>query len=514
METERNRRTAKCIVELESRRYLFDIGLLKNLDVHYSMPVARYILSSCACLPVKTVIVGERPYATDIHPYISSAMSYDPSKSRATPSTVGMATDMTSNFSTTYLEVETWFRDGWKHLASGVLLLNCNTFLQFSSSRSQSETVPFQKWLRSILDCSMLLSNDKIDVVCMGIPSQNVVDSLLRSIGTARMNVNKKFCSNPASIVKQARSDTRSLSGTLGNKSASRSVLSAITRSRNSRTLSVDDYFDILSPTMSAQIPQVGKLIQAANDIASQIDDAYKEMEGNHKLPAVKDAIDSFVSALVEYRDSVLKDIVMSSMVAAGDNSGKVAKATEWGNKKPWQKAPTSTGANTRMSVVTEDAGGVAQKFEDDADEPVTFADESETEKVKVESAPKKKKKVLRKVVKSKKPSGTGGVDTRTESTAVGSKLNDAGIAALRSISYFISDVYPGSSKSLESAVIESIKTLKVVDDDVSLMLDVASRDFETTGSTAAASLGIDDGMVSEVCGLPMVIEKLVASRV
>lgn len=98
--------------------------------------MARYILSCYTYLPIKTVIVGEKPYTTDIYPFISSAISYAPSKNRATPSTIGMARDMSSNVGTTYLEVETWFGDGWKYLASGVLLVNYNTFVQFSSSRS------------------------------------------------------------------------------------------------------------------------------------------------------------------------------------------------------------------------------------------------------------------------------------------------------------------------------------------------------------------------------------------
>lgn len=94
----------------------------------------------------------------------------------------------------------------------------------------------------------------------------------------------------------------------------------------------------------------------------------------------MKDAVETFVAALIEYRDAVLKDLVMSSIAATDDNSNRIGKATEWGNKKPWEKALTSTGTTTRMSVVTEDTGGVDQKFEDETDEPIMFADDTETE--------------------------------------------------------------------------------------------------------------------------------------
>lgn len=92
---------------------------------------------------------------------------------------------------------------------------------------------------------------------------------------------------------------------------------------------------------------------------------------GNHKLPSVKNAADSFVSAIIEYRDAVLKDLVTASIDSAGDNSFKVGMATQWGNKKPWHKAPQSVGTSSRMSAVTDDSDGVAQKFEDD--EAVAF---------------------------------------------------------------------------------------------------------------------------------------------
>lgn len=208
----------------------------------------------------------------------------------------------------------------------------------------------------------------------------------------------------------------------------------------------------IICRDMSAQIPQVDKLIVAANDIASQVEDAYKELEGNHKLPLLKDAVRSITIVMIDYRDSVLKDIVMASIVAAGDNSSKVAKSTEWGNKKPWQKAPGSVGTSSRMSTVAEDTGGVEQRFED-VTEPVTFADEATATEAPVKEAPKKRMKKVKRV--KKQP------DLEQEETVVGSQLSEAAISALKSISYFMSDSYSGASKELEEHVTNSINTGK-----------------------------------------------------
>ena len=49
---------------------------------------------------------------------------------------------------------------------------------------------PVTKVKRVIWDCSMAMLDSDIDVVCMGIPLQNVADSMLRSIGHAECGIN------------------------------------------------------------------------------------------------------------------------------------------------------------------------------------------------------------------------------------------------------------------------------------------------------------------------------------
>ena len=126
-----------------------------------------------------------------------------------------------------------------------------------------------------------------------------------------------------------------------------------------------------------------------AGDFPRQLD--YSEVEdgterskvnkifcNNHKLPSVKEAIDSFAVAMIEYRDAVLKDLVASSTASVGDSSGKIGRATEWGSKKPWKKTAASMGASSRMSAMLEDAGGIEQSFVDDDAQQITFADETD----------------------------------------------------------------------------------------------------------------------------------------
>ena len=64
------------------------------------------------------------------------------------------------------------------------------------------------------------------------------------------------------------------------------------------------------------------------------MEDAYKKLEGNHKVPALKETVERFALVMIEYKDLVLRGIVMASIAAAGDHSGKEANSTEWGSNK------------------------------------------------------------------------------------------------------------------------------------------------------------------------------------
>lgn len=101
-------------------------------------------------------------------------------------STIGLARDVSYNAGLPYSEVEKWIRDGWTHLNTGTLIVNCTLVTSFSSSHSLDEVVPFQRWIRAVVDCSLACGRGKCDIVCMGIPSINVTNGVVRSIGKLR----------------------------------------------------------------------------------------------------------------------------------------------------------------------------------------------------------------------------------------------------------------------------------------------------------------------------------------
>lgn len=507
------------LFELECRRYLAEVGLLRNLNKVYAASVAMYILCTAIALPVKTIIVGERPYSTDIHPTVSSAMSYDPSKTRPTPSTMGVAMDLRVTLGCKQVEVERWFRDSWMYLSSGTVVVNCTLFTNYSSSHSASETVPFQRWIRSMIECSCMISLSKVDIICMGVPSQNVVDSMLRSMGKLRSVASKKVYPNPAVWAKRGVCDTRSQGYTFGKKGTSQSILAAIVRSHNYVPLTVEDYISHMSQNPPKQVHEVGRLLEKSRTLVEEMEDAYKTLESNHKSPSLTEAYHEFSRALIEYRDSVLYDLVTASVAASGDSSTKIGRSTEWGSKKQWKKPAPSVGASSKMSVLSEEAAGVQQEFADYGGEPVSIVDDVVAEDpveepVKEEQAKPKKKKVIKRVVKrtraAKLPdSADPSASSPISITPQGAKLTEENLSALRQVMYYVSEITTDSAGVLKNDIQVSMENRMARTGDIGTIIDIISRDVHEKGKDASASLGLEDGVVAEDCTLPKLLAKL-----
>jgi hypothetical protein len=83
---------------------------------------------------------------------------------------------------------------------------------------------------------------------------------------------------------------------------------------------------------MSSQQGQVGKVIDTSTELVDRIEDAFKGLEVDDKMPPLREAHQEFVAALVTYRDTVLHDILARAVGLSGDNSSKMGHSTEWGN--------------------------------------------------------------------------------------------------------------------------------------------------------------------------------------
>ena len=346
-----------------SYEYTRRLGFLDNLDKHYSVPVLRYIMSSYVSIPLRAILVGERPYVSDIHPPVSSAMSYDPLRSPPTPSTIGISTDVSSCTGIGKVTVEEWARSGWKYLLSGVLIVNCMTFVQFSSSRSQSETIPFQRWIQAMIDCSIQAGGGKIDIVQMGVPASNVIDSVVRSMGVDKKWIRKHSYPNPAAISKGRVGDKGSRKSTFGKPGVSLTISNIIRYCLDRETLSLREYTAILTYNMSSQNKEISSVMSSLNNLTYAVEDIYKDVENSPQATTFRDAVDAATKALASFRDGVLKDYIAYNISKSTPESQKIGKATEWGGKKPWVKGPSTVGGSTRMSVVSESDNGIEQEI-------------------------------------------------------------------------------------------------------------------------------------------------------
>jgi hypothetical protein len=221
---------------------LAKIGILEN-DRYSSLPLSRYIVSIPYCIPVKHVILAERPYATDIFPYIGSAMAYNSDLDMdTTPIVHFLAMDISNGSDLDYDTCRNWFRDGWKYLNSGVLLLNVCTTYSFMDNRSEKERVAMEEFLRDIISVSLMLSDDKIHVYALGNPARHSAGRIKSSIAGNKNRVVIHNCKNPAGF-KHKIGDRMSPNFTMGFKSITRLFTTLIrSTSKSNSTLTERDY--------------------------------------------------------------------------------------------------------------------------------------------------------------------------------------------------------------------------------------------------------------------------------
>lgn len=118
---------------------------------------------------------------------------------------------------------------------------------------------------------------------------------------------------------------------------------------------------------MSSQVPQVDRVLSTSDFLVKKMDEAYRRIAKDHPVPELAECRDAFARALIEYRDSVLKDLVLNAAEGHTTPSSKMGKSTEWGNKQAWKKPPSSVGTSSKMSVVPEHTEGMEQNFADDS---------------------------------------------------------------------------------------------------------------------------------------------------
>jgi hypothetical protein len=266
------------------------------------------------------------------------------------------------------------------------------------------------------------------------------------------------------------------------------------------------------------------------------LEGAFDDLKTSDRMPALRECQEQFANALLTYRDLVIRDVLEHTVAAKSEsNSSKMGRPVEWGGKKQWSKGAPSTGTSSKMSMVQEDGGGVAQKFADDDEDEAQLTETEQSSKGKdaareespsTPTQPKPKKKVIRKIRKVKRVAkSSDGADSKRSSvvgghsvaikgevvTVAGMSIDESQESTLRSIMYYISDTY--GEVPLYSSINDTLTERTVTDDLVGTLLDTAARDMQTDGISAQKSLGLDDGAAVETSLLVQVIAKVAGKQ-
>ncbi|KIW35772.1 uncharacterized protein PV06_11886 [Exophiala oligosperma] len=279
-----------------------DIGLYDNLTSVVA-PLTRYILSMYCALPIKHIILAERPYATDIHPYVASAMSYDPAcQHTPTPSVHYLALDLSNKSDILYDDAVRWFRDSWQYLCHGVIALNVCTTHKFMDGRSERERSKMEEFIRDLIRVSIKLSEDKIHVYAMGNPAKHSASRIRASVKDAASRIRIHKCDNPAAL-EHRRSDHRSRTYTLLSASIVKLLSSLIRDTSRSRVRLTFSDFDKMA---AGQPNEHSRLVNRGNSMADVFTDieAYFKGSGSGKMVERNDEL--FGRAAKEMKEFVL----------------------------------------------------------------------------------------------------------------------------------------------------------------------------------------------------------------
>lgn len=336
----------EAMVSRSCAKYISDINLCEYGSHIGVVPTLRYILKLYIAIPVKYVMIVERPYATDIHGKVFSAMSYDATKSKVTPSVLGVSTDVSSVTGMDVNLVIDWFRESWRYLRAGIVLLNVTCVERFDSPRSAVEKAAFQRLLRDILLVSSIISSEPVRIVPMGKPAEYTVGAVLSSMGSYKSSIKKHRYPNPAIVSHTPGCDKMSLGFTLGCPGTSRIICNAILRSQTFHQLQESD-FNIAMSSLSSDLEN------AVNAVASSTD-ALDKIFANLRVD--KSDLNA-CEVLAAWKRDVLRhhEVMMRFMATMVIDESKVkdvsGRAAEWGNREKFKRTTGSVVTSSQVST-------------------------------------------------------------------------------------------------------------------------------------------------------------------
>jgi hypothetical protein len=329
-----------------------ELGLLHRPDVNFSLPLIRYISGSCMALPVKTIVLVERPYRTTIHPHACSAMSYDPLKnSDPTPSTAAIATDMKNKLSTDWDEIESWFRDSWMFIKSGVFLINVCCFEEFMGN-SLNERVAVERFVRDMIVTSYNMSGVVVELVALGNPAVSSSNRIRSSIADRKLKLKVHRGINPAGI-RHKFGDLTSPHITIGSTELTRALYRAVTRSHFIPKCKAEDYDEM---TTIKQANVKSRLLSAHRDFDEDMEHVAQFFKNGGKYEGPVSDEQVFVSlrkTASRFMETLIEERVIVMLAGLKENDSTAKGAYSSGHRE-YQPRPYKVGSSSEVSGVSK----------------------------------------------------------------------------------------------------------------------------------------------------------------
>lgn len=334
--------------QLRSLMLVKELGLLHRTDVNFTVPLLRYILASCMAIPVKTIVLVERPYRTNIHPYAASAMSYDPLKnSSPTPSTAAIATDMKNKLNTDWNEIEAWFRDSWMFIKSGVFLINVCCFEEFMGN-SLNERVAIERFVRDMIVTSYNMSGITVELVALGNPAISSCNRIRSSIADRKSKLKVHRGDNPAGV-RHRFGDLTSPSITIGSNELTKALHRAVIRSRNGKICTQDEYDNM---TTVKQANMKNKLISAHRDFDEDMEHVAQFFRSGGKYEGPVSDEQVFVSlrkSTSRFMEVLIEERVLLMLTGMKENDNAAKGAYSSGHRE-YQPKSYRVGSSSEVS--------------------------------------------------------------------------------------------------------------------------------------------------------------------
>jgi hypothetical protein len=325
-----------CSVEslwkLRSLILIQQLGLDHRHDVNFSVPLTRYISGSYMALPVRTIVLVERPYRTDIHPYAASAMSYDPAKDpRITPSTAVLATDLKNRLDVDWNETEAWFRDSWMYIKAGVFLINICCFEEFMGN-SLNERVSVESFVRDMVVASYNMSGHVVELVALGNPAISSANRIRANVADRKHKLKVHRGQNPAGL-RHRFGDLTSPDITVGSKELSRALYRAIVRSSTSPKCTESD-FDNMTTIKQANLKS--KLVSAHRDLDEDLEQValFFKNGGKYEGPVSDEQVfTSLRKSASKFMETLIDERVIIKLADLRENDSSAKGAYHSGNR-------------------------------------------------------------------------------------------------------------------------------------------------------------------------------------